>query len=143
MYARRICRKCSQLEKSKAIARSLQNILAVKWRDKKYVHMLSTKHTDIDCQLAAVKRKRGSEEEVLKPKCIVEYNKGMNDVDRQDQVLASHPIMRRSMKAYKKIVFILWAWQCSIPLLFGKPSKVSHVFSVNTDSILLSRYSYH
>lgn len=40
-----------------------------------------------------------------KLKCITEYNKGMNGIDLQDQILACYPVMRKYMKGYKKIFF--------------------------------------
>lgn len=91
-------------EKGSAIARTCNEILAVKWKDRKEVHVLSTLHSDID-MVTVVRQRRNTE--VEKPKCIVDYNKGMLAVDRQDQVLASFPLMRRYIKGYRKIFFYL------------------------------------
>lgn len=38
----------------------------------------------------------------MKPQCIVEYNTGMKRVDLGDQLAASYPSVRRSLKWYKK-----------------------------------------
>jgi len=55
-----------------------------------------------------IRRKKGGEEEnVLKPSCVAEYNRGMGGVDRQDQFLASFPLMRKSIKGYKKMFFYM------------------------------------
>jgi hypothetical protein len=89
---------------------SANNILCVKWKDNKGVHFLSTKHksADITCT-GKLKRKWGQtlREEVEKPKCALEYQKGMGRVDLQDQVTALFSIMRRTVKGYRKIYFYL------------------------------------
>lgn len=95
-----------KLKKGDAIAMSANNILAVKWKDRKDVHVLSTLHENLGMEMVRVRTKRGGgQENVVKPACVIAYNKGMLGVDRQDQVLASFPIMRRTAKAYKKVFF--------------------------------------
>jgi hypothetical protein len=87
-----------------------KNILCVKWRDNKDVYFLSSKHKSADITATGkLRRKRGQElrEEVKKPKCALEYQKGMGGVDLQDQVTALFPIMRRTVKGYRKIFFYL------------------------------------
>ncbi|CAK9796227.1 PiggyBac transposable element-derived protein 4 [Anthophora plagiata] len=55
------------------------------------------------------RRKKGGEEEnVLKPSCVVEYNRGMEGVDRQNQFLACFPLMRKCVKGYKKMFFYMF-----------------------------------
>lgn len=53
------------------------------------------------------KKRRATNDPVVKPKTIIDYNKGMGGVDRMDQQLASFPLMCRYIKAYKKIFFYL------------------------------------
>lgn len=89
---------------------SAKNILCVKWRDNKDVYFLSSKHKSADITATGkLRRKRGQEprEEVKKPNCALEYQKGMGGVDLQDQVTALFPIMRRTVKGYRKIFFYL------------------------------------
>lgn len=50
---------------------------------------------------------RGETIQVIKPKSVTDYNKGMLGVDVQDQFLSSHTIMRRCVKSYKKLFFYL------------------------------------
>ena len=56
-----------------------------------------------------LRRKKGQvpREEVIKLKCVLEYQRGMGGVDLQDQVTALFPIMRRTVKGYRKIFFYL------------------------------------
>ncbi|KAG8239833.1 hypothetical protein J437_LFUL011459 [Ladona fulva] len=46
------------------------------------------------------RRNEGSEESVSKP--VIDYNRGMGGVDRQDQQLACFPVMRKFMKGNVK-----------------------------------------
>lgn len=89
---------------------SCNNILCVKWRDNKDVHFLSSKHVSADITpTGKLKRKRGQQprEEIKKPRLTLEYQDGMKGVDLQDQVTALFPIMRRTVKGYRKIFFYL------------------------------------
>lgn len=53
-----------------------------------------------------VQRKKGGEEDaVLKLTSIVDYNRGMGRVDRQDQCLPCFLLKRKCVKGYKKIFF--------------------------------------
>jgi hypothetical protein len=57
-----------------------------------------------------LRRKKGQtpREEVIKPKCALQYQKGMGGVDLQDHITALFPIMRpRTVKGYRKIFFYL------------------------------------
>lgn len=100
-----------KLKKGEVEARSSHGILALKWIDRKDVYMLSTKHTSPEMTDTGKKRilKGGKREEknVMKPKCVIEYNSGMGGVDRQDQRLACFPIMRKFRKGYRKIFFYM------------------------------------
>lgn len=100
--------KTIHLDKNEAVFGSSNSVLAIMWKDNKDVVVLSFYHTDLAFEETRNrKRKRGLVEEVRKPKFITDYNNGMFGVDRMDQRLACFPIMRRSVKAYKKICFYL------------------------------------
>jgi hypothetical protein len=73
---------------------SANNILCVRWRDKK---------------TGKLKRKRSQtpREKVEKPKCALDYQKGMGGVVLQDQVTALFSIMRRTVTGYRKVFFYL------------------------------------
>ncbi|XP_017795072.1 PREDICTED: piggyBac transposable element-derived protein 4-like [Habropoda laboriosa] len=91
------------LKKGEFMWRSCNNLIALRWKDKRDVYMLSTKHKTIEM----VEESNKQLQKVMKPKCIVEYNKGMGGVDRQDQALACFPIMRKAMKGYRKLFFYI------------------------------------
>ena len=79
-------------------------LLAMKFKDTRDVHMLTTIH---DESLQNVTNKRNPTIPKQKPKCIVEYNKHMGGVDRTDQLLEPFKVARKSLKWYKKLAFHL------------------------------------
>ncbi|XP_050303751.1 piggyBac transposable element-derived protein 4-like [Anthonomus grandis grandis] len=66
--------------------------VVLKWKDKRDVIMLSTKHDDSTVTLAKKDR------EVIKPKVIVDYNQGKAFIDLSDQMSAYAPVLRRTSK---------------------------------------------
>lgn len=77
-------------------------LLALVWKDKKVVKMLSTRHTAEMSQI----EKRG--EIVTKPNCVLSYNLGMGGVDLSDQMATSHSCVRKTIKWYKKVFCYLF-----------------------------------
>lgn len=78
--------------------RSSSNILVLKWKDKRNLCMISTKHNSgmIETQ---VKGKI-----INKPKVVVDYNAGKTSIDLSDQISSYSNPLRRSTKWYKKVV---------------------------------------
>ena len=58
-------------------------LLFIKWMSSKMVYMISTIHDETVAQV----KKRGRNETVSKPSCVVAYNSNMGAVDRADQIL--------------------------------------------------------
>ena len=79
-------------------------MLAMAWKDKKQVNMLSTVHRG-DEWVQLPPNRRG--EVRTKPGCIVDYNNGMKGVDLSDQVAQSYPVARKSNKWYIKLFYNL------------------------------------
>ncbi|KAK8772743.1 hypothetical protein V5799_024013, partial [Amblyomma americanum] len=83
----------AKLQKGECKSLFARGIMALTWQDKKQVTMLSTCHSSTDLTDTGKKgRKNGLP--VLKPQVVIDYNRGMGGVDREDQQLASFPIMR-------------------------------------------------
>ncbi|XP_046142229.1 piggyBac transposable element-derived protein 4-like [Osmia bicornis bicornis] len=91
------------LKKGECVWRSCNNLIALRWKDKRDVYMISTKHETVEM----VEQSNKQLQKVIKPKCILEYNKGMGAVDHQDQMLACFPIMRKVIKGYRKLFFYM------------------------------------
>ncbi|CAK9820042.1 PiggyBac transposable element-derived protein 4 [Anthophora quadrimaculata] len=99
-----------KLKRGDVTTLSCKGILCLRWRDKKDVYIMSSKHSRAEMVTTGkIRRKKGGEQEnVIKPSCVIEYNRGMGGVDRQDQFLASFPLMRKSIKGYKKMFFYMF-----------------------------------
>lgn len=78
-------------------------MLAIKWHDKRAVHMLSTIH---DGSFAAVgKKDRCTGELKQKPSCVIDYNINMGLIDKSDMQISFNDASRKTLKWYKKLVF--------------------------------------
>lgn len=85
--------------------RSSSNMLALKWKDKRDVYMLSTCHT---ADFINTKKINYQTQQVIqKPSCIVDYTVNMGAVDNRDKVITNVESIRKSVKWYKKYFFHL------------------------------------
>ena len=69
------------------------DLMALKWKDKKDVFMLSTKHNNDYAETG--KDDQVSGEPIKKPAVVLEYNKYMGGVDRSDQMMQYHSFERK------------------------------------------------
>ena len=92
--------KSAQLRRDEQIAYRSDELLAVKFKDKKDVYMLSTIHDDSMVHRAD---RRHRNQRQTKPTCIADYNKYMGGVDRTDQLLKPYEVPRKTLKWYKKV----------------------------------------
>ena len=73
------------LKKGERLMRHNREVMLVAWRDKRIVRILSTLHRD-EMRTVPVREKDKEELQMKqKPVAIVEYNHGMNAVDKLDQ----------------------------------------------------------
>lgn len=84
--------------------RSCKKLLAVRYKDKREVNMLSSSHTP---DVKSVGTDRATGRQIFKPTCIVDYNTYMGAVDQSDMLLSSVKCVRKSKKWYKKVYFHL------------------------------------
>lgn len=94
-----------KLKGGECVSRSTHNLLALKWRDKKDVWMLSTSHSDDFVETKKINYQTG--EPKRKPKCVADYNALMGAVDKIDMTLSSLHCVRKSTRWYKKYFFHL------------------------------------
>lgn len=94
---------CSKkIKKGELVAFQRGKVLAIRWKDKRDVSILSTIHNP---EMKTVNI-RG--EQKKKPLAVISYNDTMGGVDRVDQHIATNPVTRkRGKKYYKKIFFHL------------------------------------
>jgi hypothetical protein len=81
-----------------------KGLLAMLWRDKHDVRLLSTMHS-ADMVDSGKRARDGNP--VMKPAVAVDYNQGMGGVDRSDQYAKTYHIARKSKKWYRKLFFHL------------------------------------
>ena len=91
-----------KLRKGETASARNEEVLAVKWRDKRDVYVLSTIHNNT---CVTIRRRNG---QIQKPKCIHEYNKFMGGVDFNDQMIEPYLSTRRSYQWYKKVSIYLF-----------------------------------
>ena len=96
----------SKLRKGDIIAFQRGKLIAMKWKDKKDVHLLSTIH-NIEMSKVSCNGKV-----VEKPKVVIDYNLSMGGVDRADQNLSYYETVRKRMKVYYKKLFRHMIDQC-------------------------------
>lgn len=84
-----------------AAAESTNGITMMKWKDKRDVYVLSTKHSVRFYHV----NKRGNV--VSKPKIVVDYNRDKGAVDLADQLAAYSKPLRKTIKWYKKLAINL------------------------------------
>ena len=96
--------KAQQLAVGDTAAFRCSELLALKYRDKKDVYMLTTIH---DESTRDVDRRNRQRPRISKPVAICDYNKHMGGVDRSDQCIQPYQIARKSMKWYRKLAMHL------------------------------------
>ena len=58
-------------------------------------------------KISAFQKFKASTRHSRKPECIIDYNRNMGSVDKQDQLLEPYSATRKSTKWYKKLAFHL------------------------------------
>ena len=92
-----------KLEKNEVQVAHTETWLAIKWKDKKDVHIITSIH---ELEFASTgKRHYLTGDEKIKPTCVIDYNKHMGGIDLIDKQLALTETVRKSMKWYKKLFF--------------------------------------
>lgn len=84
---------------------SIDTLLAIKWTDKRDVHMLKTIHKH---EMEVVSSYEDETRE--KPMCIIDYNEHMDGVDRTDMLLSSIESICKSVKWHMKVFFHIMDW---------------------------------
>jgi len=86
---------------------NIDGIVIAKWRDKRDVTMLTTRHNINMVDTGKINKKK---ENIIKPQIIIDYNKGKAGIDLSDQLSRYNSSVRKSIRWYHKV---------AIELLFG------------------------
>lgn len=92
-----------RLKREEAAFRSSDNLLVLKWMDKKEVYMIFTVHA---AEFKTLLR-HGGEKVIQKPICVLDYNNSMGAADKADMVINTMNSTRKSLKSYRKFFFHL------------------------------------
>lgn len=107
------------LRKGETVCRYSKGVMIGKWRDKRDVVYISTEHVNT---VVTYRDKRATEKS--KPQAILQYNKFMGGVDRQDQYLSYYPFIRKTVRWYKKLgIHILQLLLINAHFLYAKYEK--------------------
>ncbi|XP_050453533.1 piggyBac transposable element-derived protein 4-like [Cataglyphis hispanica] len=88
-----------KLKRGDVIARENKNgVTVLKWKDKRDVLMLSTKHS---AEMTTIQKRNCTKE---KPRMVVEYNLGKSSVDLSDQMVAYCSPLRKTIKCNNGII---------------------------------------
>lgn len=77
-------------------------IVVMKWKDKRDVMMLSSKH---GLSQSSVGQNKRTKEEIMKPDSIIEYNSAKQGIDLSDQMTSYYDPLRKTVRWYHKLAF--------------------------------------
>jgi len=127
--------------KSHEIVQYSNELMSLKWHDKKEVTMLSTFHDNSTAEI----EKRGVKKN--KPLVIVDYNNNMGAVDSADQMVTMYPAERKRHKVWYKKFFrhLLNLSVLNAFILYKKDNDRSSVSHVEFRLLLIERLiaEYH
>lgn len=92
----------AKLKRGEIVSMENENgITITNWKDKRNIFLISTKHGDDMVDVACNRQTK------LKPKVVVDYNRGKAAVDLSDQIGAYSNPLRKSVKWFRKVAFEL------------------------------------
>ena len=121
-----------KLKRGDSLVHHKNHIQCVKWKDKRDIYLLTTINS---CEMEDTgKKDRKTGEPIVKPSCVLEYNKHMGGVDRNDQMGKYYSLSRKVMKVWKKKFFymlnnmILQAYMVYLKTTEDTPKKSQYLF---------------
>ena len=87
------------------------NLLALKWMDKREVYILSGLHKATN---VISKKTNYKGQKVTKPQPVFLYNRYMSGVDLTDQFLQYYSFLHKSVKGQRNSLCIAWTWSYSM-----------------------------
>ncbi|KAJ8874358.1 hypothetical protein PR048_025206 [Dryococelus australis] len=128
-----------KLKVGEAVAYSSTNITAMKWKDKRKVSMLSTKHTLDFAETGNVHRKMQTK--IMKPTAVINYNMKIRGVDVGNQILSKFHIQQVLQENIFYVVdMMLLNSYVLYKKLHCKKDRTFHVFKQKLAEELLESY---
>ena len=91
----------AKLKSGESCFRRKNEMLALRWCDKRAVYMISTMHCAVEVHTG--KREYRTGLPIYKPKVIVDYTNKMGGVDVSDQLMGYYNFLRKSIKWWRKL----------------------------------------
>ena len=105
----------ASLKKGEIVARENDvGMVVMKWKDKRDVLMLSTRHDDT---MTSTGKKNRNGESVVKPDAVLFYNSTKQGIDLSDQLSSYHTSVRKSIRWYHKLAEELLLGTCIVNAL--------------------------
>jgi len=95
----------SKLEVGQTESEHTSTMLAIRWKDRRDVYMLTTQFENQ--MIAVIGKKDHHGNQVMKPLSVLKYNENMGAIDKTDMLLSSVECVRKTIKWYKKLFFHL------------------------------------
>ena len=92
-----------KLKKGEVVWKRNDHVTVCKWKDKRDVLTISNMH-----QVEMKDETNRNGKVTVKPNIVIDYNKGMSDVDRSDQMLSYYSALRKTIRWLKKVAFQLF-----------------------------------
>ena len=131
-----------RLERGNIQRKSKGELLALRWRDKRDIQMLSTVHKGQ--MVESRKVDPITKEPKIKPDAVIDYTHNMRLVDKSDMLIGTVECVRRSLKWYKKVFFhLIDVMMMNAYVLYKLKSGKSlslREFSLDVISQLLTKY---
>ena len=104
-------------------------IVVIKWKHKRDVLILSTKHDDTTVDSGKKSRKK---EPIIKPKAVIEYNQTKQGTDLSDQMSSYHSLLRKSVRWFHKLAIkvLLGLSIVNAHCLFNKRQSITEQMSI-------------
>lgn len=84
-------------------AMNKNGVKCIKWADKRQILMLSTRKEDKDVLVNTGKKNRKTNEDIMKPTCVLTYNNNKKGVDFSDQMSSYYSTLKRGLKWFRKV----------------------------------------
>ena len=132
--------KEAKLKKGDCVFRRSEEILVLKWCDKRPVLLVSTIHDAVDI---LTKKRDMNGVPIVKPQVVHDYVKFMRGCDVSDQLVTSYTILRRSVKWWRKLLFHMFAVLVNNAYVlhrkFGSKAMQHEVFIENIVEYLITK----
>ena len=100
-----------KLAKEEETYQTTGELFALKWMDKREVHMQTRAHEPVIVETEKSDRETGRK--IKKPLCIAQYNKNTKAVDQVDMRNSFSECLRKTIKSHKRLFYLFIQYHCA------------------------------